>query len=46
MNKLLCTAATVLAATTATMALAEYPERPVTFVVPFPPGDLEDILRA
>ena len=44
MNKLLCTAATVLAATTATMALAEYPERPVTFVVPFPPGDLEDIL--
>ncbi|RYH02630.1 tripartite tricarboxylate transporter substrate binding protein [Salipiger sp. IMCC34102] len=25
-------------------ALAEYPEQPVEFVVPFPPGDLEDIL--
>ena len=25
-------------------ALAEYPERPVTFVVPWPPGDLEDQL--
>ncbi len=23
---------------------AEYPERPVTFIVPFPPGDAEDIL--
>lgn len=29
---------------TATTALAEYPEKPVNFVVPFPPGDLEDIL--
>ena len=29
---------------TGTMALAEYPDRPVTFVVPFPPGDLEDLL--
>lgn len=28
----------------ATSALAEYPERPVTFVVPWPPGDLEDQL--
>lgn len=28
----------------ATAALAEYPEKPVEFVVPFPPGDLEDIL--
>lgn len=25
-------------------ALAEYPEKPVEFVVPWPPGDLEDIL--
>lgn len=25
-------------------AQAEYPERPVSFVVPFPPGDLEDVL--
>jgi len=28
----------------ATAALAEYPEKPVEFVVPFPPGDLEDVL--
>jgi len=25
-------------------AQAEYPEKPVEFVIPFPPGDLEDIL--
>jgi tripartite-type tricarboxylate transporter receptor subunit TctC len=25
-------------------AVAEYPEKPVSFVVPWPPGDLEDIL--
>jgi len=31
-------------ALTATPALAEYPEKPVEFVIPFPPGDLEDIL--
>lgn len=25
-------------------ALADYPEKPVSFIVPFPPGDLEDVL--
>lgn len=25
-------------------AFAEYPDRPVSFVVPFPPGDVEDVL--
>jgi tripartite-type tricarboxylate transporter receptor subunit TctC len=33
---------TALLATPA--AMAEYPEKPVSFVVPFPPGDLEDVL--
>ena len=28
----------------ATATLAEYPEKPVTFIVPWPPGDLEDVL--
>ncbi len=28
----------------ATGAAAEYPEKPVEFVVPWPPGDLEDVL--
>ena len=23
---------------------AEYPEKPVNFIVPWPPGDLEDVL--
>lgn len=35
-------AATLLAS--ASPALAEYPEKPVSFVVPFPPGDVEDVL--
>ncbi|WP_071672687.1 tripartite tricarboxylate transporter substrate-binding protein [Nioella nitratireducens] len=40
---------TVAAAAMATvsvvgMAAADYPERPVEFVVPWPPGDLEDVL--
>lgn len=30
--------------TAPTIALAEYPEKPVQFVVPWPPGDLEDVL--
>jgi tripartite-type tricarboxylate transporter receptor subunit TctC len=35
-------AATGLAATAP--AQAEYPEKPVSFIVPWPPGDLEDVL--
>jgi tripartite-type tricarboxylate transporter receptor subunit TctC len=34
----------VALAVLATAALADYPEKPVTFVVPWPPGDLEDVL--
>lgn len=26
------------------LAMADYPEKPVSFIVPFPPGDLEDVL--
>lgn len=40
----LAVAATALAIPLATAAQAEYPERPVTFIVPWPPGDLEDQL--
>ena len=36
--------ALVGAAFLAAPALADYPEKPVEFVVPFPPGDLEDVL--
>lgn len=38
------TAMALAAATLAAPALAEYPEKPVEFVVPWPPGDLEDVL--
>lgn len=31
-------------AVSASAAVAEYPEKPVQFIVPWPPGDLEDIL--
>ncbi|WP_298852085.1 tripartite tricarboxylate transporter substrate binding protein [uncultured Ruegeria sp.] len=41
MKKFLTAAAFVASATA---ALAEYPEKPVSFVVPWPPGDLEDVL--
>ncbi|WP_088632160.1 tripartite tricarboxylate transporter substrate binding protein [Phaeobacter sp. 22II1-1F12B] len=37
------TLATALAAVPLA-AQAEYPEKPVEFIIPFPPGDLEDIL--
>ena len=36
--------ATAALALTAGMAAAEYPEKPVNFIVPWPPGDLEDVL--
>lgn len=34
----------VVAASLAGPVAAQYPDRPVSFVVPFPPGDLEDVL--
>ncbi|MEL6963108.1 MAG: tripartite tricarboxylate transporter substrate-binding protein [Pseudomonadota bacterium] len=37
------TAASVMAAPMSA-AIAEYPEKPVNFIVPWPPGDLEDVL--
>jgi tripartite-type tricarboxylate transporter receptor subunit TctC len=37
-------AAACLVAFCGASAFAEYPERPVTFIVPWPPGDLEDQL--
>lgn len=48
MRKLLSVAmalgVTCTAMLAAPVAMAEYPEKPVSFVVPFPPGDLEDVL--
>ncbi|WP_299921685.1 tripartite tricarboxylate transporter substrate-binding protein [uncultured Pelagimonas sp.] len=46
MTKLTRTATAVALglATIAGSAQAEYPEKPVEFVVPWPPGDLEDVL--
>ncbi|MEM8654072.1 MAG: tripartite tricarboxylate transporter substrate-binding protein [Pseudomonadota bacterium] len=43
MKKLLTSAALALAALTGP-ALADYPTGPVQFIVPWPPGDFEDIL--
>ena len=43
-SKLLCGAAAIAMSAFAGSAMAEYPEKPVTFVVPWPPGDLEDVL--
>jgi len=46
MKKIYVTVATLAIAMTGFFnpAFAEYPEKPVTFIVPWPPGDLEDIL--
>lgn len=46
MNKFLTVAATaaLTAVSFAAPAVAEYPEKPVNFIVPWPPGDLEDVL--
>lgn len=44
MKKLLSTAAAMFALAMPMAANAEYPEKPVEFVVPWPPGDLEDVL--
>lgn len=41
---LLGSAATLALVALGGAAMAEYPEKPVTFVVPWPPGDLEDVL--
>lgn len=43
-SALLAFAATALTLAAPLPAYAEYPEKPVSFVVPFPPGDLEDVL--
>jgi tripartite-type tricarboxylate transporter receptor subunit TctC len=37
-------AAAVALGLSAVAAQAEYPEKPVSFIVPWPPGDLEDVL--
>ena len=37
-------ATAMLLAVTAAPVLAQYPDKPVSFVIPFPPGDLEDVL--
>ena len=38
------TAAAVALGLSTVAAQAEYPEKPVSFIVPWPPGDLEDVL--
>lgn len=44
MRKILNTAAAVAFGLMSSVAAADYPTKPVSFVVPFPPGDLEDVL--
>lgn len=44
MKKSLIACAAAFLAVTPGVAVAEYPEKPVEFVVPWPPGDAEDVL--
>ncbi len=44
MKKFLLAAIVAFSASLPGLALAEYPEKPVEFVVPWPPGDLEDVV--
>ncbi len=44
MKKLLITTLVAFCATMPALVYAEYPEKPVEFVVPWPPGDLEDVV--
>lgn len=44
MKKTLIAGVAAVAAMMPGVALAEYPEKPVEFVVPWPPGDAEDVL--
>ena len=44
MKKIICALLGAFAMLGAGVASADYPEKPVNFVVPWPPGDLEDIL--
>ncbi|KIC38986.1 transporter [Ruegeria sp. ANG-R] len=44
MRKIAFYTSVALATLAAAPVVAEYPEKPVEFVVPFPPGDLEDVL--
>lgn len=43
-SKILSGALALAMTTIGGAAMAEYPEKPVSFVVPWPPGDLEDVL--
>ena len=43
-NKILGGALALTMAAMGGAAMAEYPEKPVSFIVPWPPGDLEDVV--
>ena len=43
-NAVLAAGVTAASFALPTASFAEYPEKPVSFVVPWPPGDLEDVL--